>query len=429
MIFKLYLSATGYITKALIIGGGVAGPTAAMALARVGIESEVFERDHQGADQRGAWISLQANGIDALRSIDADGPLAGVGYPMDTISFVNGKGRPLGRMPMAARRPDGLTSLMMPRSALYSALADEARARGVRVRNGARFVDATVDDDGVTAEFADGTRARGDILIGADGIHSTVRALIDPGARSPRYVPVLNIGGHVPGLAVEGEPRDFRMQFGTRCFFAWMPTPDGGTVWFANPPSRTEPERGVLSGIDDAQWRRRLHALMDGDAGPSGAIIDAAPGPLFGWATYDLPVVEHWHDGRGRMVLIGDAAHATSPAAGQGAAMSLEDAVILAQCLRDRPTTAEAFGTFEILRRERTEKIVAAGHRASNSKAAGPVARLFRDLMLPFVFRRAAKDGGRSMMWLQGHHIDFDEPVPSAPDSAPARLGGGRQRG
>ncbi len=397
--------------KALIIGAGVAGPVAAMALARVGVDAEVFERDEQDAAQRGAWLTLQANGLDALQAIDAAGPLTGIGYPVETIGFVNGKGRGLGRMPLAARRPDGLTSLMMPRATLYSALAEEARSRGVAVRHGAELTTATVDDEGVTARFADGTTARGDVLIGADGIHSPVRTLIDPTATAPRYVPVLNLGGYIPDFTVDVPAREFRMQFGTRCFFAWMPTPDGGTVWFANPPERTEPARGVLSGVDDAEWRRRLHTLMEGDAGPAGAIIDAAPGPLVGWATYDLPVVERWHDGRGRMVLIGDAAHATSPAAGQGAAMALEDAVILAQCVRDRPTTAEAFATFEGLRRARTERIVAEGRRASTSKAAGPVGRVLRDLVLPMMFRRAAKDDGRSLAWLQGHHIDFDAPV------------------
>lgn len=397
--------------KALIIGSGVAGPVAAMALARVGVDAEVFERDEQDAAQRGAWLTLQANGLDALQAIDAAGPLEGVGYPVETIAFVNGKGRALGRMPLAARRPDGLTSLMMPRATLYSALAEEARSRGVTVRHGAELITATVDPDGVTAHFADGTTARGDVLIGADGIHSPVRTLIDPAAAAPRYVPVLNLGGYIPDFTVDVPPREFRMQFGTRCFFAWMPTPDGGTVWFANPPARTEPERGVLSGVDDAEWRRRLHALMNGDTGPAGAIIDAAPGPLVGWATYDLPVVDRWHDGRGRLALIGDAAHATSPAAGQGAAMALEDAVILAQCIRDRPSTTEAFAAFEGLRRARTERIVAEGRRASNSKAAGPVGRVVRDLVLPVMFRRAAKDDGRSLTWLQGHHIDFAAPV------------------
>jgi FAD-dependent urate hydroxylase len=174
-----------------------------------------------------------------------------------------------------------------------------------------------------------------------------------------------------------------------------------------------EPERGVLSGMADAQWRQWLHDLMDGDVGPSREIIDAAPGPLIGWATYDMPVVRRWHNGQ-NMIIIGDAAHATAPSAGQGASMALEDAVILAKCLRDCPGTPAAFATFEALRRDRVEKIVKHGARGSNAKAAGPAARVIRDLILPVAFRRAAKDGGKSMTWLQGHHIDFAERVTPA---------------
>ncbi|MBF6065712.1 FAD-dependent monooxygenase [Nocardia terpenica] len=398
------------MTKALIIGAGVAGPTLAMALQRVGIDSLVFERDEAGADQRGSWLNFQANGMDALAAIDAAGPIEKLGFPVDTIGFVNGRGRSLGRVPMAATRPDGRTSLMMPRAALYAALGAQARERGAQVRYGKELVDARSTADGVEARFGDGTTETGDLLIGCDGIHSPVRSLIDPDAPPPRYVPVLNVGGYLPGFPVDVPAKEFRMQFGTRCFFAWMPTPDGGTVWFANPPMPREPERGVLSGMSDTEWRLWLHELTAGDAGPAAAIIDAAPGPMVGWATYDMPVVRHWHNDR-NMIVIGDAAHATAPSAGQGAAMALEDAVVLAQCLRDCHTVPNAFATFEDLRRERVERIVAHGARGAQAKAAGPLARVVRDLLLPFVFRRAAQDGGESLMWLQGHHIDFDRPV------------------
>jgi 2-polyprenyl-6-methoxyphenol hydroxylase-like FAD-dependent oxidoreductase len=263
---------------------------------------------------------------------------------------------------------------------------------------------------GVVAQFDDGTEASGDFLIGCDGIHSLARKLIDPGAPAPRYVPVLNNGEYIPNFTVDSPPRDFRMQFGTKCFFAWMNTPDGGTIWFANPPMKEEPARGVLSMMPDAEWRRWLHNLMDRDTGPAARIIDATPGPVTGWTTYDMPVVKRWHDGS-RMIIIGDAAHATSPAAGQDASMSLEDAVILAQCLRDCPDLPSAFHTFDSLRRARVERIVELGHQSSAEKAAGPVMRILRDLVLPGKFRKGAKDGGRSLQWLQGHHIDFDQKI------------------
>ena len=398
------------MTKALIIGGGIAGPTLAVALRRIGMEAEVFEQLPPDADRRGSWINFQANGLDALRAIGLESRVEDIGYPVDTISFVNGSGRLLGRMPMAFRRPDGLTSLMMPRARLFAALADEARRHGAAIRHGKRLIDARSTPTGVVARFADGDEAEGDILIGADGIHSTIRRIIDPAAPAPRYVPVLNNGEYIPDFTVDAPPRDFRMQFGTKCFFAWMNTPDGGTIWFANPPMKEEPARGRLSGMTDAQWRAWLHELMDGDAGPASRIIDATPGPVQGWATYDMPVVKKWHDGS-RMVVIGDAAHATSPAAGQGASMSLEDAVILAQCLRDCPAPGSAFATFQALRQDRVEKIVEIGHRGSAEKAAGPVMRVIRDLILPGRFRAAAKDGGEAMRWLQGHHIDFEAKV------------------
>lgn len=398
------------MTNALIIGAGVAGPVLAMALSEIGIGSTIFEREPEAADRRGSWLTFQANGMDALRAINAAGPLEELGFEVDAMSFINGKGRALGRIPMAARRPDGLTSRMMHRGDLYRALGDQARARGAQVIHGKTLVDIDSNESGVTARFADGSEARGDLLIGCDGIHSRVRTSIDPSATAPRYVPVLNVGGYIPDFTVDVPEKEFRMQFGTRCFFAWFPTPDGGTVWFANPPMRQEPERGVLSGMSDEQWREWLHELMAGDHGPAASIIDAAQGPLTGWTTYDLPVVKNWHNGR-NVIVIGDAAHATSPAAGQGASMAIEDAVILAQCLRDRPDSVSALKSFVALRRKRVEKIVKNGHRGSNSKAAGPLGRLVRDSMLPLIFKQAERGSGASMMWLQGHHIDFEKPI------------------
>ena len=113
-----------------------------------------------------------------------------------------------------------------------------------------------------------------------------------------------------------------------------------------------------------------LTDLFAGDAAPAVDIIQATPGRIAGWATYDLSSVPTWH--REGMIVIGDAAHATAPSSGQGASMAIEDAVVLARCLRDLPETGQAFAAYERLRRGRVEKIVAHGASTSNSKAAGP---------------------------------------------------------
>jgi 2-polyprenyl-6-methoxyphenol hydroxylase-like FAD-dependent oxidoreductase len=125
--------------------------------------------------------------------------------------------------------------------------------------------------------------------------------------------------------------------------------------------------------------------------------------------------VRRWHDDR--MIVIGDAAHATSPSSGQGASMAIEDAVELGRCLRDRPEPAVAFAAYERLRRTRVERVVASGARSSNAKVAGPVARVLRDALLPIFLRR---QGAQAAAWLHGYHIDWDTPVtPTAAPVAP----------
>ena len=109
------------------------------------------------------------------------------------------------------------------------------------------------------------------------------------------------------------------------------------------------------------------------------------------------------------MIIIGDAAHAPSPTSGQGASMAMEDAVVLAKCLRDLSSMPQAFATYERLRRQRVERIVAEGTRQSSNKTPGPVGRKVRDFMLPFVFKFLVTE--KSLSWMFNHHIDWDGPV------------------
>ena len=108
------------------------------------------------------------------------------------------------------------------------------------------------------------------------------------------------------------------------------------------------------------------------------------------------------------MIVIGDAAHATSPSSGQGASLAIEDAVELGRCLRDLPDVPMAFTAYEALRRERVERVVAHGNRSSTAKAAGPVGRVLRDAFLPLVLRRMERDGG-ALSWVHGHHIAWNQ--------------------
>jgi FAD-dependent urate hydroxylase len=97
------------------------------------------------------------------------------------------------------------------------------------------------------------------------------------------------------------------------------------------------------------------------------------------------------------------------PTSGQGASMAAEDAVVLAQCLRDPPNIGDALAAYEGLRRRRVERIVAQGARTGRSRTSGPVGRVLRDLTFPLVFKLLVTE--RSMAWIYGHHIDWDAPV------------------
>jgi FAD-dependent urate hydroxylase len=393
--------------RALIIGGGVAGSVAAMALRQAEIDSVVYEAYAGGADGAGAFLTLASNGMDALRAIDAHHLVLAEGYPTPRMTIQNGTGKHLGDVPLGGKLPDGTVSQTLKRADLYRALRDEAVRRGARVEYGKRLVGAETTQDGVVARFEDGTEAEGDLRIGADGIHSSTRRIIDPSAPGARYVPVLNIGGYSRGVTVPAEPGMFRMVFGKRAFFGYAVHPSGDVWWFANPPRADEPTGAELAAIGTEQWREMLLDLFAEDATPAVEIIRSTPGKLAGWATYDLPSVPTWY--RGPMVIIGDSAHATAPSSGQGASMAIEDAIVLARCLRDMPDVAQAFAAYERLRRARVERIVAQGARTSNSKAAGPVARVLRDLMMPMVLKRVA-DGG-SLAWMHDYHIDWHEKV------------------
>jgi 2-polyprenyl-6-methoxyphenol hydroxylase-like FAD-dependent oxidoreductase len=391
--------------KALIVGGGIAGPVTAMALRRAGIDAVVFEAHAPAAQDIGSYLTVASNGIDALRAIDADRAVVDAGFPTRETVLYSGSGRRLGAAPIGSARPDRPVSRTIKRARLQRALHDEAVRRGVRFEFGRRLIDADAGAAGVCARFDDGSTAAGDVLVGCDGVHSVTRRLIDPGAPAPRYVGLLNFGGYTPGIAA-GEPGAWRMIFGRRAFFGCTVDPHGGTVWFANVPrAAVSAEERRRTSLDE--WKRQLLGLVADDRGPARDLIAAGRLELAADNTHDLPHVPRWH--RAPLVAIGDAAHAPSPTSGQGASLAIEDGVLLAKCLRDRPAISDAFAAFDQLRRRRVERIVAQGARTSSNKTAGPAGRLLRDLLLPFVLRYVVTS--ESQAWIYDHRVDWDERV------------------
>ncbi len=393
--------------KALIIGGGIAGPVTAMALRKAGIEAEVYEAYGRGADGVGAFLTLATNGLEALRLLDLDGLVAGLGMPTRRMRMISGTGKVLADFSNGGETSFGMPSQSIKRADLYGVLRDEALRRGVPIHYGKRLAGARIEGAQVRATFEDGTSATGDLLIGADGLHSRTRKIIDPKAPKARFLGLLNTGGFAEARLAAEEPGTMHMIFGRRCFFGYQVQPGGQVWWFANPGRRAEPTPAQLAEITPQQWRAELNELFKHDSGPMLKIIAATGDIIPGWSTYDFPTVPAWRNER--MVIIGDAAHATSPSSGQGASMAIEDAVVLAKCLRDVPGTAKALEVYEGLRRKRVEKVVAAGKRNGSGKAPGPVGRVIRDLVLPPVMRRLAR--GDALRKLYDYPLDWETKV------------------
>ncbi len=239
-------------------------------------------------------------------------------------------GRHLGDVPLGVPLDDGTVALTMKRSALAVLLGDAARHAGADVRLGAEVASVHDDAEGVRAVLTDGSVVTGDLLVAADGVRSPVRRQIDPAAPEARYVGLTNFGGITRGTRLGDDltPQAWHFVFGRRSFFGAHPLPTGDVVWFANVP-RPEIGRDERAATTEQQWLGWLASLVADDAGPASALVAAGRLELAGDSTFDLPHVPTWW--RGRTVLVGDAAHAPSPSSGQGAAMALEDAVVLAR--------------------------------------------------------------------------------------------------
>lgn len=395
--------------RALIIGAGPAGTVAAIALAKAGWEPVIYEAyQHSAGLDQGVFLTLAVNGLDALAAVDAAGPVRELGFPTGKIRFFSGTGKALGAMAIGPVLTDGTVTRTLRRADLYAALYDLAVRRGARIEHGKKLTGASAGPGGVTANFADGTTAAGDVLVGADGLRSAVRSLIDPAAPGPRYTGMGNAGGFTRTPGIEPDGGDYRMIWGRRCFFGYTVSPDGEVWWFANPPAREELSAGQLRATTPDRVKAHLVSLLGHDSGPAAQIVASTTGPILLGNQYDISPISAWRSDR--MVIIGDAAHAVSPSTGQGVSLAAEDAVVLAQCLRDHDNPAIALAAYERLRRPRAERVTAWGAKMGGTKTTGPLLRILRDLALPHILAKGATaEAMDKQAWMFRHHIQWDQ--------------------
>lgn len=393
--------------KAVIVGAGIGGPVLALWLQRLGLDVALLEARPSPALAEGAFLGVAPNGLAALEALGLSPRIVERGHACAGFQFLNRRGRPIGTVDLEGRggrcdrQASGWPLVMIRRGELHALLAEACAERGLLPRFGCRVTAIEQRPDAVTARCADGTAVEGDFLIGCDGLRSETRALGVPGAPPPRFAGLLDHGGFTRVAGLPLPPGISHMVFGRRAFFGAFVTPGGETWWFHNGPPAPDGDEPL--GADG--HRARLLELHRDDPPWLREVIAATETVLGPWRIHELCAMPRWS--AGRVCLLGDAAHAMSPSAGQGASLALEDALVLAQCLRDVDDPPAAFRLFERLRRPRVDAIFRAARRNSSNKALSPVGAWFRDRLLPLFLHL----GARAQSQAHAFRLDWESRV------------------
>ena len=331
----------------LVIGGGIGGLTSAIALRRDGHRVTVIERDPDWSVY-GVGIIQQANVIRAMANLDLlDDYIAGsVGFEKVAIHIPSGAR--VAEVPMPRLVEGYPAAVGIGRPALHKILGDRTIADGADVRLGVTATAIDDDGSGVAVRFSDGGSGRYDIVVGADGVYSQTRETIMTNAEQPHFTGQAVWRYNFPrpddldALHVYNGPIGIGLvPMSPRLMYMYVTTPEPGNPRYPR-DTLAETMRGKLEGAAP-QIRELADQITDND----GVVYR----PLEGMMLYG-----DWHVGR--VVLLGDAVHATTPHLGQGAGLAIEDSIVLAEELARHDTPEEAFRAFRERRFERCRYIV-----------------------------------------------------------------------
>jgi 2-polyprenyl-6-methoxyphenol hydroxylase-like FAD-dependent oxidoreductase len=334
----------------VIVGGGVGGLTTALALRRVGIDSIVCEREVDLARaQVGGCFSLYSNGMRPLQELGLKEEMLKIGSVLTRSEVRTPRGRMLGVADLGnlERRFDSPSvgaSRTDTHRVLTSALGEEA------IRMGASCNGYSQESDGIVATFADGSVEEGDILIGADGLRSTIRAQ-QFGQEQPRYAGYTVWQGIAEKTHAAFPTDAVVLCMGSGLRFVVYPVRDGRPYWAALLTTRQggqDPEGGSKQAVRDlfSDWFPAV-----------GEVIEQTPESAISRTdNFGRDPIESW--GEGRVTLLGDAAHATTINIGQGACQAIEDAFTLAECAQSEPDFVSALRRYESRRVGRTAAIM-----------------------------------------------------------------------
>lgn len=339
----------------LIIGGGIGGLATAIGLQSVGFDVEVYEQTAEFREV-GAGLTLWRNGLQALEHLGGHEDAVRVGEAIEHSKMTTPDGRVLNTFETQRVLP---TDSPMP-AGIGIHRADLQQLLRGRVDDGVIHLDhecVAVADHGdrVTARFSSGKEVSGDVIIGADGIHSVVRRELH-GDEEPRFSGV----GIWRAVTEFDHPiaasKTLSQALGSGQRFGTLPLGDGRVYWLVT----ERVPRGLQRPAPDS--KDKLEEAFANWHEPIPALIESTPAEVLLWdEAEDRELLDQW--GQGRITLLGDAAHLALPFAAQGASQALEDAVWLARYLDQQSDPLAALRAYETHRKERTEMIVRAGRR------------------------------------------------------------------
>jgi 2-polyprenyl-6-methoxyphenol hydroxylase-like FAD-dependent oxidoreductase len=311
----------------LVIGGGASGNAVTILLRRAGTTVDLIEAQPDW-NVLGSGITLQGNALRVLRELGVWDKVQETGYAFDSVGLAAPDGTVFHvQQGIRTGGEDLPATAGMQRAQLQEILCEAVRASGANVRLGTTANDLVQDGTGVTVRFSDGTEGRYDLVIAADGVNSATRAMIGISDKpEPTGMAIWRVATHRP----EGVERS-DLSYGGPCYIAgYCPTSQNTIYAYLVEANRDR------TAIDPASYAEEMRRLAAGYGGVWPEIAASITDPTkvhYTWFTR-LLVEGAWH--RGRVVLIGDAAHSCPPTLAQGAAMSLEDASVLAEMLSDQ---------------------------------------------------------------------------------------------
>jgi 2-polyprenyl-6-methoxyphenol hydroxylase-like FAD-dependent oxidoreductase len=367
--------------RAIVVGGGIAGPAIALFLRRAGIEPVVLEA-YPRADDVGGSFQIAPNGVRVLAELGLAEALLRAGQPSRSFCFRNHQGRVIG----TAQTDRSGAAVNVTRAALQRLMRDELEKNRITVAYEKRLRALIPAGGEVVAEMEDGSSEIGDFLVGADGVASRVRACMLPDKAKARYTGMVSIGGFCPAAYAPppelGDESQLTFMVGPKHQIGYGKFGPDLWAWWCHALAESDAERVELTTTPGEAMRARMAERYRGWSAPAGEMI-AATQRWLATPIYDVPTLPTWH--KGRVVLLGDAAHAMSPAGGQGASMALGDGMLLARLVADGSRTVEdAFARFEEQRRPGAEQFVKQGYANDRRtlQELGPFAMWMRDRVL-----------------------------------------------